>query len=170
MTDTIIPASSQDSAGVDLSHYAYAGFWERFAALLVDFLIIVVAWFVVLIPLNIAIGVGQLILWPMSSFVVGMDPDLILLCDLKMQILTWLYFAFMESSSLQATLGKKFMGLKVMTEDGKRVSFWRATGRYFGKIVSAAIWMLGFIMAAFTAKKQALHDLMAGTVVMKKKA
>jgi uncharacterized RDD family membrane protein YckC len=82
-------------------------------------------------------------------------------------VVNWLYFALMESSSWQATLGKRAVGVKVINEQGSRVSFITATIRYIGKIVSGAILLIGYIMAAFTAKKQALHDMIATTYVVK---
>lgn len=83
-------------------------------------------------------------------------------------VVWWLYFALQESSSKQATIGKRAIGIKVADMSGKRISFGKATGRHFGKIISSIILMIGFIMAAFTAKKQALHDMMAGTLVVMK--
>lgn len=77
----------------------------------------------------------------------------------------WIYEAVMESSSKQATLGKMALGLKVTDEQGRRISFVRATGRYFSKIISGMILCIGYIMAGFTARKQALHDMIAGTLV-----
>jgi uncharacterized RDD family membrane protein YckC len=77
----------------------------------------------------------------------------------------WLYEASMESSSKQATLGKMALGLKVTTEAGQRISFARATGRHFAKYLSGMILMIGYIMAGFTQRKQALHDMIAGTLV-----
>ncbi|MGB6469852.1 MAG: RDD family protein, partial [Candidatus Acidiferrales bacterium] len=68
----------------------------------------------------------------------------------------------------QGTLGKRALGLLVTDLEGRRVSFGRASGRYFGKIVSALILMIGFIMAGFTEKKQALHDMLAGCLVLRK--
>ena len=78
-------------------------------------------------------------------------------------VLKWLYYALLESSSWQATVGKKALGLEVTDLEGRRISFGRATGGFFGKIISAMILYIGFIMAGFTEKKQALHDMMAGT-------
>ena len=78
----------------------------------------------------------------------------------------WLYFALFESSAMQATPGKRAMGLKVVGETGRRIGFGKATGRYFGKIVSGMIFNIGYLMAGLTARKQALHDLMAGTLVV----
>ena len=77
----------------------------------------------------------------------------------------WIYEAAMESSSRQATLGKMAVGLKVTDEQGQRISFGRATGRYFSKIISSMILFIGYIMVGFTARKQGLHDMIAGTLV-----
>jgi len=77
----------------------------------------------------------------------------------------WLYSAFMLSSSYQATLGKMIFGMKVTDLSGNRISFARATGRHFAKWVSAAILFVGFLMVAFTERKQGLHDMLAGTLV-----
>ena len=79
----------------------------------------------------------------------------------------WLYFALMESSASQATIGKTACGLRVTDESGRRISFGRATGRYFAKIVSALIFLIGFMMVGWTRRKQGLHDLIAGTLVVK---
>ena len=81
-------------------------------------------------------------------------------------IIGWLYYALMESSSRQATVGKIALGLRVTDLNGERITFLRATGRYFGKIISGMILYIGFIMAAFTEKRQALHDLMAECLVV----
>ncbi len=79
----------------------------------------------------------------------------------------WLYEAILTSSSWQATVGKKILGLKVTDEMGNRISFARATGRHFAKIISVMTCFIGFIMAAFTARKRALHDMIAGTLVVR---
>jgi uncharacterized RDD family membrane protein YckC len=83
-------------------------------------------------------------------------------------IMGWLYFAFMESSKNQGTLGKLALGLKVSDLEGNRISFGRATGRFFGKILSGMILYIGYILAGLTEKKQALHDMLAGCLVVKK--
>jgi len=83
--------------------------------------------------------------------------------------LEWLYFAGMESSERQATFGKAAMSLRVTDLEGRRLSFGHATGRFFAKIVSGLIpFAIGYIMAGFTAKKQALHDIIAGTLIFRK--
>ncbi|MCI5227953.1 MAG: RDD family protein [Candidatus Electrothrix sp. AX2] len=83
-------------------------------------------------------------------------------------VLPWLYSAFTESSVWQATLGKKALGIQVTDNDGDQISFWRATGRHWSKIISGIILCIGFIMVAFTKRKQGLHDMIAGTLVVKK--
>ncbi len=79
----------------------------------------------------------------------------------------WLYHAWMTSSPRQATLGKLALGLIVTDLDGNRISFWRASLRFFGTLVSGSVLNIGYLIQPFTAKKQALHDLMAGTLVIK---
>ena len=80
----------------------------------------------------------------------------------------WLYEAFMMSSEWQATVGKRVMSIVVTDTEGKRMSFARATGRHFAKYVSALLLGIGFILAAFTARRQALHDMIAETLVIKR--
>jgi len=79
----------------------------------------------------------------------------------------WLYEALLTSSSWQGTVGKRLLSLKVTDLGGNRISFARATGRFFAKILSRMIWHIGFIMVAFTQRKQGLHDFLAGTLVRK---
>lgn len=77
------------------------------------------------------------------------------------------YFVGFESSAYQATPGKMALGLIVTDSDGRRISPMRAVGRYFAKILSAMILLIGFIMVAFTERKQGLHDMIASTLVVK---
>jgi uncharacterized RDD family membrane protein YckC len=81
---------------------------------------------------------------------------------------SWLYYALFESSPKQATPGKLACGFVVTDMNGGRISFGKATGRYFGMIISTLILFIGFIMCAFTEKKQCLHDMMAGCLMYKK--
>jgi len=158
----------------------YAGFWERVAAYLIDGLILAIPfWLVVVAFIFMFGGLGIMIhRIPVDSH--RMDPReaLALLAPFFMAfflgwlvflILVWLYFAGMESSARQATFGKSVMSLRVTNYEGQRISFGHATGRFFAKIVSGMIpFAIGYIMAAFTEKKQALHDLIAGTLVLRK--
>ena len=102
-----------------------------------------------------------------EAFLAGMIAALSGTLAVVNTVVYWLYFALMESSSWQATLGKRAVGVKVVNDGGGRITFITATIRYIGKIVSGAIFLIGYIMAAFTAKKQALHDMIASTYVVK---
>ncbi|GEQ96830.1 hypothetical protein JCM17844_04670 [Iodidimonas gelatinilytica] len=75
----------------------------------------------------------------------------------------------MESSEKQATLGKAAIGIKVTDMNGQRISFLRATGRHFGKILSTIILLIGYVMILFTKRKQGLHDMIAGCLVLKER-
>ena len=136
----------------------YGGFWIRLVAYLIDGVLL----YLVTLPLGFflpkTVSVEGGILW--GAF---------LLVGVTSVVLPWLYFAGFESSSMQGTLGKKVLGLKVIGSDGNRISFLRATGRYFAKILSTLILGIGFIMIAFTEKKRGLHDMLAGTFVIKKR-
>ncbi len=150
----------------------YAGFWKRFVAYLIDDLVLSAAGVFVALIVGGIFGLSIL-----SAFSGDADSTValiaaalsaILLAIVGILIAGWLYFALMESSANQATLGKMALGIKVTDLDGNRISFGKATGRYFGKIVSSMILYIGFIMAGLTEKKQALHDIMAGCLVVNK--
>ena len=81
-----------------------------------------------------------------------------------------LYFSWMHSSTHQASLGKMAVGIKVVRSNGERISFWRAFGRYWAMIPSALILLIGYLMAGFTERKQALHDMICDTLVVDKHA
>jgi uncharacterized RDD family membrane protein YckC len=158
----------------------YAGFWERFAAYLIDGLILAIPfWLVVGAFVLLSGGLGIMIhRIPVDSQPV--DPREVMAHFapffmafffgwLVFLILMWLYFAGMESSARQATFGKSVMSLRVSNYEGRRISFGHATGRFFAKLISGMIPLfIGYLMAAFTEKKQALHDLIAGTLVLRK--
>jgi uncharacterized RDD family membrane protein YckC len=144
----------------------YGGFWIRVVAAIIDFFIIHFAVHVV----AAMFGLGGLAFHPglhglghpavLPFFLVGGGVvAAITLCS------SWLYEALMESSCYQATLGKMIFGMKVTDLYGNRISFARATGRHFAKILSGMILCIGFIMVAFTERKQGLHDMIAGTLV-----
>ncbi len=142
----------------------YAGFWLRFAAYLIDTLIVSL----VFVPVGFVLGM----VLAASSDSDGDAATTALIQAVNMGInlvsivATWLYSSLLESSSWQGTVGKKLIGLRVTDLDGRRISFGKATGRHFGKILSSLICLVGFIMAAFTEKHQALHDQLAGTLVL----
>ena len=82
-------------------------------------------------------------------------------------LIGWLYYAGFESSAGRGTPGKRMLGLRVTDLEGRRISFGRATGRYFGKLLSAVILYIGFLMMLGDSQKQTLHDRMAGCLVLK---
>lgn len=143
----------------------HAGFWRRVAAYIID-------WFI-LVPVVLVMEFVWL-LQPMIAH--AHDPDVplpigrILLFYLLAIVIPWLYYAICESSKWQATVGKLAMGLRVTDDYGRRIGFGRATGRFFGKIISGMIMDVGYMMAGFTERKQGLHDMMAGCCVVRKDA
>ena len=140
----------------------YAGFWIRFVAAIID---------------GLALGI---VVWPVSmilALMIGVAGGRVDMPGVGIHLVRgivvwslfifagWIYEAGMESSSKQATLGKMALGLKVTDEYGNRITFARASARFFSKLLSRMILFIGYIMAGFTARKQALHDMIAGTLV-----
>ncbi|MGH9757925.1 MAG: RDD family protein [Candidatus Acidiferrales bacterium] len=145
----------------------YAGFWLRFVAYFIDsFAIGIVLGLAVILPL---MGTAFKNISPDNpwEFYTAAGPQLRAAQGL-MIMGTWLYYALFESSAWRATLGKKALGLEVTDLAGNRLSFARASGRFFAKYVSFFTLLIGFIMAGFTAKKQALHDIIAACLVIRK--
>lgn len=141
-------------AGKSSKIYRYGGFWIRVVAALIDGIV-----------LSIAFGVIGAVSG-LDFF--SSDPEYFDSRAVALQVvINWLYEALLTSSERGATLGKMAVGLRVVTEQGKRISFLRATGRYFAKYVSALILGIGFLMVAFTDRKRGLHDMIAGTLVIK---
>lgn len=92
------------------------------------------------------------------------------LITLSILFLGLVIFSWFESSRFQATPGKMILKIMVVDKHENRISFFRAMGRQFGKVLSGLVLYLGFVIAAFTPKKQSLHDYIAGCLVMNKKA
>jgi len=152
----------------------YAGFWLRFLAFLIDNAVMGIGFVLILIPLIFLTGLGGFIseIHPdedMNDVGIFMLIGLLFLAATVSLLLTWLYHALMESSEWQATLGKRVLGLVVTDMAGRRVSFGRATGRHFAKIITNMVpAFIGYIMAGFTERKQALHDMIAGCLVLRR--
>ena len=126
----------------------YAGFWIRLLAYIIDAIILGAMTFPLARVLGM-MGIGE-----QSSNVMSIA-------------ISWMYFAVFESSGWMASPGKKALGLIVTDEQGGRLSVGRATRRYFAKILSFLLLGIGFIMIAFTARKQGLHDKMFHTLVLR---
>ena len=152
----------------------YAGFWVRFLAFLIDNAVMGIGFVLILIPLIFLTGLGGFIseIHPdedMNDVGIFMLFGLLFLAATVSLLWTWLYHALMESSEWQATVGKRLLGLVVTDMAGRRVSFGRATGRHFAKIITNMVpAFIGYIMAGFTERKQALHDMIAGCLVLRR--
>lgn len=173
----------------------YAGFWRRFFAMIIDNIFLTVIFSIINIMIitpmitsmsnklinnpNVTASLQNMqqttneqdILKSLEVVMKNGGSDivtLIITASLIFGVITWLYFAIMESSVARATLGKLALGIKVTDIRGNKISFMKATGRYFGKIISGLILCIGYLMAGFTEKKQALHDIMSGCIVIRK--
>jgi uncharacterized RDD family membrane protein YckC len=148
-----------DSAKTETS-YVYAGFWLRVVASLVD-----------LLAMYMPFGLIFLVVIILTKLVArkGYDPRIMLLeSPIVIIVATWLYFAVMESSPWQATLGKKLLGLHVTDLNGQRLTLGRATGRTLAKYLSSMTMGIGYLLCGFTERKQALHDVVAKCLVLRR--
>ena len=157
------PAPAAAAAPAPVARPVYAGFWLRFLAVIIDAILIEF----VIIPVSFMVGVV------VGVAGAGGDRAVVqaiagVLGGLSGLLIYWLYFALFESSAKQSTLGKRLLNLYVTDLAGNRISFARATGRHFSKLISSATLLIGYMMAGFTEKKQALHDMIAGTLVMRR--
>jgi uncharacterized RDD family membrane protein YckC len=142
----------------------YAGFWLRFLAGSVDIVLEAVGALLITIALDFVLqrfghffGIDR---WDAKVFT-GFAYISILAVG------SWIYCAFMESSSWRATVGKRLLGLQVMDSEGKRITFGQATVRHFMKFLSLFCLMIGFLMAGWTKRRQALHDIPADCLVIR---
>ena len=139
------------------SQVFYADFLDRFAAYVADIIV------VILLATGFSFAVD------LVRMAIGMEPTWTEDADTAFGlVIGWLYFAGMESSKYQATLGKIGTGIIITGLDGSRLSFGRASWRYIAKLISWMTFFLGFLVAAITPKKQAFHDYAANTIVVKK--
>jgi uncharacterized RDD family membrane protein YckC len=154
----------------------YAGFWLRVVAYLIDSIVMSLAFMALFIPFAIMTGLTAVL----GNIHPGDDPRdlgavlggtffLGLFSVVSLAFLgAWLYHAKMESSSWQATLGKKALNLRVTDLYGARITFARATGRHFAKLITGLIPLgIGFMLAGLTERRQALHDMIAGCLVLR---
>lgn len=136
----------------------YAGFWKRVAATIIDGFI-----------LSIAVGLcGELFGVILSDLAGGGELATMITTSLCTLVLNALYFAWFHSTFNYATPGKMAIGIKVVRSRGEPISFLRALARFFATILSTLTFFIGYLMAAFTARKQSLHDVICDTVVVDK--
>ena len=145
----VSPATASQAEYRSNGSIPYAGFWKRAGAFVIDYIIVVVVDRILVLGLA---GPGH----PVGAR----------LAPLFFLIAACLYYALFESSQMQATPGKRAVGLKVTDLQGEQISFGRALSRLFGHIVSYLTFGVGFAMAVFTERRQTLHDKMAGTLVV----
>ena len=147
--------------------------WKRFVALVIDLIIVVTVFSLLItilnrilqIPVDSSYYLERGVSVEMTNYVRENFIKLTILYSLIKLSIVAPYFIFMESSRWQATIGKKLLGIKVGDFQGKRISIGKAALRLFGKWISGQILLIGYLMAFFTKNKQALHDLLAKTIV-----
>jgi uncharacterized RDD family membrane protein YckC len=166
--------SADDKAFATAKSPIYAGFWLRAMAYVIDLLLIALLSMPVLAFLTPLAGsrwedysklssqemfnLQNPAVWPFMAIVM----PAVVFCG-------WLYYALCESSSWQATPGKKLLGLRVSDLEGRPITFGRASGRFLGRIVTGFVpFGIGYLLAGFTARKQALHDIIAGCLVLRR--
>ncbi|MEO7052683.1 MAG: RDD family protein [Rhodanobacter sp.] len=155
-----------------------AGFWKRLAAYIIDAIILYVPNLLIMKAMGgdaaqetlkqavlAAPGDPHTMLAAYQQFYSTMGSAMLITA-----VLAWLYFALLESSSWQATLGKLALGIRVTDLEGRRISFPHALGRYLAKFLSWLTLCIGFMMAGWTRRKQALHDKLAKTLVLNGRA
>jgi uncharacterized RDD family membrane protein YckC len=154
----------------------YAGFWLRFVALIIDGLLLGAIQFIAIMPVLGLMGIGlatdiQNLESADESTIAPMVGQMMAMAGVTQIVfltIQTLYYTFMESSKYQASVGKIVLGLKVTDMNGGQLDFTKALVRNLCKIISSMILLIGYLMAAFTEKKQALHDMIASTLVVKK--
>ncbi len=154
----------------------YAGFWLRFVAVIIDGLLLGAIQFIAIMPVLGLMSIGlatdiqnlesadETTIAPMVGQMMAMAG----VTQIVFLTIQTLYYTFMESSKYQASVGKIVLGLKVTDMNGGQLDFTKALVRNLCKIISSMILLIGYLMAAFTEKKQALHDMIASTLVVKK--
>jgi uncharacterized RDD family membrane protein YckC len=145
----------------------YAGFWVRVVAALIDggllAAVFLPMWFIFGVFMGSLGGFRHRGPGPHMAALFVLMPAF----SLTSLCVAWLYEALMTSSARQATLGKMALGLKVIDKQGHRLSFMHATGRHFAKFLNGFTLQIGYLLVAFTERKQGLHDMIAGTYVIK---
>jgi uncharacterized RDD family membrane protein YckC len=149
----------------------YGGFWMRLLAHLIDHVILgaIAApfFFILILPvIGRVIEQAERNQEPSPELIVAIVSSVFVYIILAF-VGQWLYEALLTSSSWQGTVGKRLLQLRVTDETGNRIGFGRATGRFFAKILSSMFFYVGFIMVGLTDRKRGLHDMLAGTLVMR---
>jgi uncharacterized RDD family membrane protein YckC len=160
---------------------SYAGFWRRFLAGIIDLFVMVVFVIPCIITWQkhsllldqamnqLMVGSIDVNIYPELSHQISIYGILFYICLGVLIIFNWLYFAISEKSKYQGTLGKQLLGIKVTDINGNKLTFLKSNARYWAKYISTFIFFIGYVLTAFTKKKQALHDIIVKTLVVNKK-
>ncbi len=172
------PAYSYAASMEPPAHLVYAGFWLRVLAHFVDgvvlfavFAVLLGLWFALV---GLLVGFNNLGFHPPSSSPPVDAGAIVLLGVLEIVLFSvfflfgWLYHAILESGPWQGTIGKRALNLRITSMTGERITFWHATGRFFARIIATLPFCIGYLMCAFTERKQALHDMIASTLVVRR--
>jgi uncharacterized RDD family membrane protein YckC len=155
-----IPAIPQSAA--TQARPVYAGFWLRAAAFLIDNLI-----FGFMFAVVVAIYSPALLTSPDPNALKFKVISLFTRLGLLVFLMIWVYFTSFEASVWQATPGKRILGLYVTDLSGRPLTFARAAIRNVARLISG-VMLIGYILAGFTEKKQTLHDILAGCLVLRR--
>ncbi len=156
-------SSGAYSQAVQGGEVVYAGFWKRFAAYLIDYFVLLIPSWIIGAILGVGIGAG---LGATGTAGTAAEVTAQIISGLSGLVIALLYYGFFHASRGGATLGKMAIGIKVVRGNGERLTLGRSIGRYFATILSSLTLLIGYLMAAFTDRKQALHDLICDTVVV----
>ena len=151
-----------------MNNWTYAGFWWRVLAYFIDGVILYIPQFLISLGFSKAVQLPQLTLLS-TKFHSLANPALLIsfFTFFILIIIRWLYAAGLQSSAWHATVGQKICNLVITDTQGQGISFARASGRYFAMFISTFTCCIGYFMAAFTERNQTLHDMIAGTVVLR---
>jgi uncharacterized RDD family membrane protein YckC len=153
------------NAAIHGGEVVYAGFWKRVAANIIDSFVVGIVGGIIGAIIGAVIGAGFGLNGGLGG---GGFLAIQLVTNLVSIAITAGYYAWFHSSANQATLGKMAIGIKVVRTDGEAISMARGIGRYFAFLLSSLILCIGLLMAAFTERKQGLHDLICDTLVVDK--
>lgn len=167
-----MPPSPPPFLGVtDVAEPEYAGFWLRFGAWVIDYLILMVPFTVISLGMGLGAAMTALLgqfekdqAAALTAYAAAVQPITYVLLTIG-----FIYYAFFESSKWQATPGKMAVGIRVTDTGGRRISMGRAAGRNAIRLVNAFTFLVPmafYVTAAFTRRKQGVHDLLAGTYVL----
>jgi len=165
------PAPPPFMGVTDVAEPEYAGFWLRFGAWVIDYLILMVPFTIISLSMGLGVAMTKLLSQmesdqtaAISAYAVAVQPITYVLL-----VIGFVYYAAFESSKWQATPGKMAVGIRVTDTEGKRISVGRAAGRNAIRLVNAFTFlvpMVFYVTAAFTQRKQGVHDLLASTYVL----